>query len=149
MLTLWLIVKSGIPSFTELENPNNKLASEIFDINGQVLGTYYVENRIPVSYEQLNPHLIAALIATEDERFFSHSGVDFWALARVGFKTILLQKEDSGGGSTITQQLAKLLFERPSTKGKSAPVRAALLLRTKIKEWITAVKLEKLSIIHI
>ena len=83
------------------------------------------------------------LLATEDIRFHKHSGIDLKALFRVAFKTVLLRKESSGGGSTISQQLAKLLFKRPSLANKSKWQRAIVLLRTKVAEWITAVRLEK------
>ncbi len=138
-----LLLKSGIPTFGELENPQVKQASEIFDSNNKVFGVYYVENRIPVEYSEINPILIDALIATEDERFFNHSGIDLMALSRVLVKTMLLRKEDSGGGSTISQQLAKLLFERPNTKGKNKIAKTMSLIQSKLKEWIIAVKLEK------
>ena len=100
-LTLFLLLlyaaSTGIPSFETLENPNYKLATEIYDINGVSFGSYYVENRIPINFEQLNPHLKKAVVLTEDERFFQHSGVDLPALGRVAIKTILLSKETSGG----------------------------------------------------
>jgi penicillin-binding protein 1A len=138
-----LLLNSGIPSFNELENPQVKQASEILDANKNVFGVYYVENRIPVDFKNINPVLVDALIATEDERFYGHSGIDLFALSRVLVKTLILQKTDAGGGSTISQQLAKLLFERPNTKGKSAMEKKLSLIRSKFKEWIIAVKLER------
>lgn len=143
VLLLSYTATTGIPSFETLENPNYKLATEIYDINGVSFGSYYVENRIPVSFEQLNPHIKNAVVFTEDERFFQHSGVDIPALGRVAIKTILLSKETSGGGSTLTQQLAKLLFDRPSTRGLSTWKKLLRLIPIKMREWLTAVKLER------
>lgn len=134
---------TGIPSFETLENPNYKLATEIYDINHKIFGTYYVENRIPIDYNQLNPHIKKALVLTEDSRFFQHSGVDIPALGRVAFKTLLLRNETSGGGSTLTQQLAKLLFDRPSTRGLASWQKLLKLIPIKMREWLTAVKLER------
>lgn len=128
-----------LPSFEELENPRSVLASEVYSADQKLLGKYFVENRSNVKYEQLSPNLVNALISTEDERFFEHSGVDLEALARVLFRTVLLRDQSSGGGSTITQQLAKNLFKRDSTASRSKSGLAV----SKIKEWITSVKLEK------
>ena len=121
-----------LPSFEELENPKSFLATEIISEDGAVLGTYYVENRTYVDYEELSPALVAALTSTEDARFYEHSGIDFISLARVGIKTIVLGDSGQGGGSTITQQLAKNLFKRKDN-----------IVISKLKEWITAVKLER------
>ena len=132
-----LLAKTDLPSFEELENPDFELATDIYAAKGELLGRYYVENRVPVQYEDLNRHLINALIATEDRRYHSHTGIDFKALARVAVKTGILQQSSSGGGSTITQQLAKQLYtDRPARN---------LIERSlqKFKEWITAVKLER------
>ena len=79
-----------LPSFEELENPKSNLATEIYSEDGVLLGSYYVQNRSYVDYDELSPALVAALISTEDERFHSHSGIDFISLARVGIKTIAL-----------------------------------------------------------
>lgn len=128
-----------LPSFEELENPKSVLASEVYSADQKLLGKYYIENRSNVKYEQLSPYLVNALISTEDERFMEHSGVDLVALVRVVAKTIFAGDESSGGGSTITQQLAKNLYKRDSTAAHS---KSALAI-TKMKEWITAVKLEK------
>jgi len=125
-----------LPTFEELENPNSNLASEVFDDKGKVLGRYYVENRIPVSYEQLSPYLVQALIATEDERYYNHCGIDGEALARVLTKTVLLNNKSAGGASTITQQLAKMLFTKQPGSGLGRVIQ-------KFKEWIIAVKLER------
>ncbi|WP_291964677.1 transglycosylase domain-containing protein [Maribacter sp.] len=134
---------SDIPAFSELENPQYNEASIIYDEKGRSFGKYYVENRENIDYEDLSPNILKALLATEDIRFFDHNGVDLKALFRVAFKTILLQKESAGGGSTISQQLAKLLYKRKSLSGLSKIQRGVELIRTKVKEWITAIRLEK------
>ncbi len=136
-------INDDLPSFEDLENPQYDEASIIYDINGESFGKYYVENRENVQYKDLSPLIVNSLLATEDIRFYKHSGIDLRALFRVAFKTVLLKKESSGGGSTISQQLAKLLFKRPSLANKSKVERAMVLLRTKVAEWITAVRLEK------
>ncbi|MBK9271872.1 MAG: transglycosylase domain-containing protein [Saprospiraceae bacterium] len=143
LLILFLVSFDNLPTLEELENPKYHNASLVIAKDGSMLGKYYNENREFIPFDSLNPNLLKALLATEDVRFYNHSGVDPWALLRVFFKTILLSKGESGGGSTISQQLAKLLFERPSLKGKGAIVRTALLVRVKFKEWLTAIKLER------
>ena len=100
-----------LPRLKDLENPKSNLASEVISSDQVVLGKYYVENRSNVHYEELSPNLINALKATEDIRFEEHSGVDLRGLFRVFFKTIFMQQESAGGGSTLTQQLAKNLFQ--------------------------------------
>src|SRR6266478_3305953 len=106
-----------LPSFEELENPKSNLASEVISSDQVVLGKYYVQNRTNIHYYELSPYLVNALKATEDIRFEEHSGVDLRGLFRVLFKTVFAGHEQSGGGSTITQQLAKNLFhERPKSK---------------------------------
>lgn len=134
---------SDLPTFEDLENPKYDLATVIYDVHGVPFGRYYIEDRVAIDYPSLNPHVKNALILTEDERFFSHSGIDLRALARVGFKTLLFRQENSGGGSTITQQLAKQLFSRPKMSDMSAPRKILTLIGVKLKEWVTAVKLEK------
>ena len=125
-----------LPTFEELENPKSNLASEVYAANGEVLGRYYYENRVPVTFEELSPYIEQALIATEDERYFRHSGIDFEGLMRVAFKTGLMGQRSAGGASTITQQLAKMLFtERPGS-GFERVIQ-------KLKEWIIAIKLER------
>lgn len=125
-----------LPTFVELENPKSALATEIYSADNVLLGKFYVFNRSNATYHELPAHLITALKATEDARFESHSGIDFQSILRVMFKTILLSDESSGGGSTITQQLAKNLFhDRSGNKLKRS--------LQKIKEWIIALKLEK------
>ena len=100
-----------MPDLQQLENPVDKYASQILSSDGKLIGTwsYSKANRIFVDYADLPPYLIQALIATEDERFEEHSGIDFRALVRVAVKTLLLRQKSAGGGSTITQQLVKQL----------------------------------------
>lgn len=126
-----------IPPIDQLENPIDKYASQLYSSDGEVLSTYSQskENRVFVTYDELSPHLINALIATEDIRFYSHSGIDMYALARAIVKRGILQQKSGGGGSTITQQLAKLLY---SPNAASAFER---ILQKPI-EWVIAVKLE-------
>lgn len=144
VLTIFFIILSfQLPSFEQLENPRSRIASEILSSDGELLGKYYIENRSPVPYDSLSPYLVKALISTEDARFYTHSGIDPIALARVLVRTILLSDQSAGGGSTISQQLAKLLVGRPDTRGRFFPVRYWLLFTTKLKEWLTAVKLER------
>ncbi|MBK8670375.1 MAG: transglycosylase domain-containing protein [Saprospiraceae bacterium] len=107
---------SDMPSFQDLENPKYDLASVIYDVKGTPFGRYYIEDRIAVEYAQISENVKNALLVTEDERFYSHNGIDLRALARVGFMTLILRQESAGGGSTITQQLAKLLYKRPDMK---------------------------------
>ena len=127
-------VFGAMPSFEELENPQTNLATEIISADGKVLGTYYIENRSNVRYAELSPYIPQALVSIEDERFTEHSGIDEKALFRVAFGVLTGNKK--GGGSTITQQLAKNLF--PRGENLSTP---KLVLR-KFQEWITATKLE-------
>ena len=124
-----------MPSFEELENPETNLATEIISADGKILGTYYIENRSNVSFDDISPDLIHALIAIEDIRFYEHSGIDKIALFRVA-KGIMTGQSDQGGGSTITQQLAKNLFPREENLSKMR-----LVIR-KLQEWVTATKLE-------
>ncbi len=140
---IFIMLSYDLPSFEYLENPRSRIASNVFSSDGKILGKYYIENRTPVEYDSLSPHLINALIATEDARYLEHSGIDAEALMRVIVKTLILRKKNAGGGSTISQQLAKLLVGRPNTKDKSYFVRQWLLVSTKLKEWLTAVKLER------
>jgi len=126
-----------LPTFEELENPQTYLASEVYSSDGQLLGKYYVQNRSNIQYKDISPYVINGLVATEDARFFDHSGVDLRSLFRVFFKTILGRKSSSGGGSTITQQLAKMLFPREKNMSKFR------VLIQKIREWVIAAKLER------
>ena len=127
-----------MPELRQLENPVNKFASQVFSADGKLLGTwsYSKENRIFVSYDDLSPYLVQALIATEDARFYSHSGIDYIALFRAIIKRGLMQQKSAGGGSTITQQLAKQLY---SEKASSTRER----LFQKPIEWVIALKLER------
>lgn len=131
-----LLSFSDLPTIEELENPKSELASQILAANGQSIGRFFVENRVPVEFNDLSPHLISALIATEDERFYDHSGIDFRALGRTFVKTFLLRQQSSGGASTITQQLAKLLFTEKPGSGIERVIQ-------KLKEWIIALRLER------
>jgi penicillin-binding protein 1A len=133
----------AIPSFRELENPSTARASEVLANDRSVLGRYFVENRVPLSYEQLNPHLVNALIATEDSRFRKHAGIDGRAILRVVVRTILMRDERAGGGSTLTQQLAKMLYSDRDFEGMGRIRKTLGLIYRKLREWITAVKLEK------
>lgn len=126
-----------LPTFEDLENPTEDFATEIYFNDNSEMGRFFVKNRVSVTYDEISPHVINALISTEDERFYRHSGIDFEALARVLVKRIILQNKNAGGGSTITQQLAKLLFtqEPASNIWARAP--------QKLKEMVTAIKLER------
>lgn len=126
-----------MPSFEELENPKSVLASEMISADDKILDKYFIrENRSYVDFKDLPPHLIEALISAEDIRFYRHSGIDLRGLLRV-LKGIVTFDSSSGGGSTISQQLAKMLFPRDEVSNKFK-----LVLR-KFKEWIIAVKLER------
>ncbi|MDD3720964.1 MAG: transglycosylase domain-containing protein [Lutibacter sp.] len=136
IILLFLLASFGafgaLPSFEELENPENNTASEVISIDGKTLGKYAYENRTPVKYKELPENLINALIATEDERFYEHSGIDFKATLRAVVK---LGKD--GGGSTITQQLAKLLFHGEGSRN------IVERILQKVKEYVIAVRLER------
>jgi len=121
-----------LPTFEDLENTENNLATEVISIDGITLGKYYRENRTPVKFTDLPNNLINALVATEDERFYEHSGIDFRGFARA-----VVNLGQDGGASTITQQLAKLLFT------KRASDNFVKRVIQKIKEWIIAIRLEK------
>ncbi len=144
IVLLFVVISfQDLPTFEQIENPKQDVASEVYTDDMTVIGRYAIENRVPIDYEDISPHLVNALIATEDERFFKHSGIDFPALGRVAVKSLILQKGTSGGGSTITQQLAKLLFDRPSMSNMGKLRKAFTLMMAKFKEWIVAVKLER------
>lgn len=137
-------VFAEIPSFEELENPKSNLATELISEDGAIINTYHIENRSYVKYSDLSPSLVNAALATEDIRFYSHCGIDFKGLARVAVKTFLLGNARSGGGgSTITQQLAKTLFPRDTAVTHKFGEKEFKLVVSKFKEWITAVKLER------
>ena len=127
-----------MPPIEDLQNPINRFATQVISADGKVMGTwnYNRENRIIVDYTQLSPSLVQALVATEDVRFYDHSGIDFYALGRAVVKRGFLRQKSAGGGSTITQQLAKQLY---SETAHSVMER---LLQKPI-EWVIAVKLER------
>ena len=127
-----------MPPIEDLQNPINRFATQVYSADGKVLGTwnYNRENRVVVDYTQLSPSLIKALVATEDARFYDHSGIDFIALGRAVVKRGLLGQKSAGGGSTITQQLAKQLYS-----GTAHSVMERML--QKPIEWVIAVKLER------
>lgn len=129
-----------IPSFKDLENPKNEQATEVFSSDGILMGKYYRENRTPVSYEEISPYMINALVATEDIRFEEHAGIDLMALMRV-----ISTFGGAGGGSTLTQQLAKNLFRMRAkeSEGLLYKVPGIKTLIVKTKEWITAVRIER------
>jgi penicillin-binding protein 1A len=147
-------VLGPMPTFDELENPQTNLATEIYSADGTLLGTYFVENRTHLTFEDLFPldrdkwltikghelpPIVAALIATEDLRFFEHSGIDFQATARAGIKTVLLGQKEQGGGSTITQQLAKNLYK---TRRRDTGLEGkAGTLTAKAQEYVIATQL--------
>ncbi len=133
-----------MPTFEELENPLRNLATEVYSTDGKIIGTYYLdENRNTIEYKDLSPYLVQALIAREDQRFMKHSGIDRIGLLRVIGKTIMLGEKGEGGGSTITQQLAKNLFPRDTIDNKSRIFKKGLFALTKFKEWVIAIKLER------
>ncbi|MEO8516234.1 MAG: PBP1A family penicillin-binding protein [Flavobacterium sp.] len=121
-----------MPSFSELENPESNLATEIISSDGVTIGKFYNENRTPIKYQDLPKHLVNALVSTEDERFYEHSGIDGRGTMRA-----VLSFGTSGGASTLTQQLAKLLFHGEGSK--FLPFRIV----QKVKEWIIAIRLER------
>jgi len=141
LLMVWAF--ADIPSFEELENPESKLATQVIAQDGEILTTFHIENRSFVSYDELAPSLVHAAVATEDQRFYKHSGIDFKSLARVLFKTLLGGDSSQGGGSTITQQLAKTLYPRADVSSKIPGMSKVKMVWIKFKEWITAVKLER------
>lgn len=139
---LWLM--GSMPSVEDLQNPKVAQSSEIYTSDGVMIGKFYTENRTPVTYEELSPFLIDALIATEDVRFYQHSGIDFQAMASVAM-SILKGETDRGGGSTITQQLSKKLFKtrRKDARGLLGYIPGMPTLIYKTKEWLTSIKLER------
>lgn len=135
---IWFGVVGYSPDIENLQNPISKSASLVYSEEGKVLGTYNADkaNRIPVSFSKLSPHLVHALVATEDVRFYEHSGIDFIALGRAIVKRGLLGHESAGGGSTITQQLAKQLYSAPASSSVERMLQKPI-------EWVTAIKLER------
>ncbi len=137
-IAIWFGWIGYMPPIEDLQNPISRSASQVYSADGKVMGTWNFnrENRIMVNYNSLSPHLVQALVATEDERFYEHSGIDFIALGRAIVKRGIMGKASAGGGSTITQQLAKQLY---SEKAHSTLER---LLQKPI-EWVIAIKLER------
>ncbi len=142
---LWLF--GGMPSLQELENPKSQVASLIISEDGQEIGKYFRENRNPLSFEELPDNIVNTLISTEDARYTTHSGIDIRSMFRV-----LFSFGTSGGGSTISQQLAKNLFHTRSMEfGEDDPLYMGLLMKidgirtviAKVKEWILAIRLER------
>jgi penicillin-binding protein 1A len=145
VITLFILISNEklgpMPSFGELENPEYYLAAEVYSEDGALLGKISIENRQWTEYKDFSPYLTDALIATEDIRYNRHSGIDIRGLGRAVVRTILLG-QSTGGGSTITQQLAKQLYPRDTARN-SAFMRKVKLGVSKFKEWQTAVKLER------
>ncbi len=139
---LFILIYNGLigymPPVEELKNPHDRFATVVYSADGEELGRYFrnTGNRVYAEYSEISPHVINALIATEDSRFEDHSGIDMRAVGRVLVKTLIMQQKNAGGGSTITQQLAKQLFS-PSSDN--------LIERAFQKpiEWMIAVKLER------
>ena len=131
-----------MPSVEDLENPRSEQASEIYSADNVLIGKYFRENRSPVDYNEISPNVINALIATEDNRFHEHSGIDFKASFAIVY---YLLKGDQRGSSTITQQLAKNLYKTRgvNSKGVLGYVPGIKVLIVKVKEWITAINLER------
>lgn len=143
--TNFLGLFGDMPDFESLENPESELASELYSADGILLGKYFRENRTPVTYSELAPNLINALIATEDVRFEDHSGIDPRGLSRVLVKTLLLGQRGAGGGSTLSQQTAKNLFKTrtKASQGYLSNIPVLRMIIIKTKEWIVATKLER------
>jgi len=132
-----------IPSFKELEHPDSKQATQIIADGGELLTTFHVENRTFVEYDDISPNVVHAALSTEDIRFYRHSGIDFVGLARVLVKTLALHNASQGGGSTITQQLAKTMYPRQELNSRIPGWNKVRMVWIKFKEWITAVKIER------
>ncbi len=139
-IVFFTLISSGVigymPSWDELENPNLNLASELYAEDTTLIGKYFVENRTLVHFSDLSPHLVDALVCTEDIRFYRHSGIDFRGTVRAIIKSGVLGIESAGGGSTISQQLAKLLYTKRSRNKFER-------IKQKLNEWVIAVKLER------
>ena len=140
LLLIWAIAMGAfgiIPTRDDIRSVRNDLATEVYSEDGVLIGKYFLQNRTGADLEEIPQYLIDALVSTEDVRFFEHDGVDSRSLARVVIKTVVLRNESSGGGSTITQQLAKNLFGRENYGPLS-------LVLAKVKEFIVARRLEEL-----
>jgi penicillin-binding protein 1A len=138
----FLFLFGASPSLEKLENPRTDLASELYTADGQLIGKYFRENRSPVTYQKISPMLVKALVATEDVRFYNHSGIDPEATVAIFASAV---RGENRGGSTITQQLAKNLYKirTEKSKGLLGYIPGISTLINKTKEWITAIKLEE------
>ncbi|MDH6355668.1 penicillin-binding protein 1A [Dysgonomonas sp. PH5-45] len=142
IVLVFVLITAGwigyMPPIEDLENPIDKYASQVYSSDNELLGTYSMskENRIFSSYDELSPYLVQALVATEDKRYYDHSGVDIQALGRVIVKTIFMSQDNAGGGSTITQQLAKQLYSPPAENIMDRALQKPI-------EWVIATKLER------
>nr|MBP7374667.1 penicillin-binding protein [Prevotella sp.] len=127
-----------MPPVEDLQNPINRFATQVYSCDGKVMGTYNFnkENRIVIPYSKISKHLVDALVATEDSRFYDHSGIDFFALGRAIIKRGLFGQASAGGGSTITQQLAKQLYSEQAHNSLERVFQKPI-------EWVIAVKLER------
>ena len=135
---IWFGLIGYMPDIEDLQNPINRFATQVYSADGKVLGTWNLnkENRIVIPYNKMSPYLVKALVATEDERFYEHSGIDFRALGRAIIKRGVLGQANAGGGSTITQQLAKQLYSGTASSTMQR-------LFQKPIEWVIAIKLER------
>lgn len=136
---MWALVNakmgfSELPTFEQLENPENKLSSEIYAADGNMIGKFFIENRSNIRYEQLPQHLVNCLVSVEDRRFYDHSGIDFKGLVTAVYRTM---RGSTSGASTISQQLARNLFHE---RDKSSKLKAIV---QKLKEWVIALRLER------
>ena len=136
-LSIRFEVFDRLPTISELREIENNIASQVYTEDGKLLGKYYIQNRVNSSLEEISPDLLNALVATEDVRYFDHNGIDLYAWLRVFFKSILLQEDTAGGGSTLSQQLAKNLYSRKHYLFLS-------LLVNKVREMIIARRLESI-----
>ena len=135
-ILVFIGVFGQVPSKQQLRDINNPVASELLSADGKVIGRYYIENRSNIRLDEISPHVVNALIATEDSRFYEHRGIDEIALLRVFVKSILLQNSSAGGGSTLSQQVAKNLYPRTDYGFFSLPV-------NKLRESIIAYRMER------
>ncbi|MDE6428182.1 MAG: transglycosylase domain-containing protein, partial [Muribaculaceae bacterium] len=139
---LFVLIYHGIigymPDIAQLKNPTDKFASVIYSADGVEMGRYFRDkgNRVYADYSDISQHVIDALIATEDARYLDHSGIDARAIARVIGKTLIMRQKNAGGGSTLTQQLAKQLY----SPGSTGLIQRAI---QKPVEWMIAIKLER------
>jgi len=136
-ILVFIGVFGPMPSKQQLQEINNPVASEVFSADGKVISRYYIENRSDASFDEISPNIINALIATEDSRFYEHRGIDEVALLRVFVKSLLLQNSSAGGGSTLSQQIAKNLYPRTDYGFFSLPV-------NKLREAIIAYRMERI-----